>query len=202
MTDTREKILLTALELFAQNGYEAVSVSDIAGSLGITKGALYRHYENKRDIFDSIVARMFELDEARARESKMPEAAFDRSPEAYRCTAIESIKRFTLAQFEFWTRDSFAAPFRRMLTLEQYRSREMAKLYADCLAAGPVAYMEDIFRETGLFDASCARQRAAEYYGPMFLLMSMADYSGGEGEMRLLQAHIDRFFEEKSNEIR
>lgn len=136
MTDTREKILLTALELFAQNGYEAVSVSDIAGSLGITKGALYRHYENKRDIFDSIVARMFELDEARARESKMPEAAFDQSPEAYRRTAIESIKRFTLAQFEFWTRDSFAAPFRRMLTLEQYRSREMLsndEVWADWL---------------------------------------------------------------------
>lgn len=122
MTDTREKILLTALELFAQNGYEAVSVSDIAGRLRITKGALYRHYENKRDILDSIVARMFELDEARARENKMPEATFDRSPEAYRRTAIESIKHFTLAQFEFWTRDSFAAPFRRSFCCRGRRS--------------------------------------------------------------------------------
>ncbi|MFQ9243206.1 MULTISPECIES: TetR family transcriptional regulator [Lachnospiraceae] len=28
-------------------GYEAVSVSRIAGTLGMTKGALYRHYENE-----------------------------------------------------------------------------------------------------------------------------------------------------------
>ena len=56
--DTKEKILHAALDLFARDGYEAVSVSMIAGELGITKGALYKHYENKRDIFDSIVRRM------------------------------------------------------------------------------------------------------------------------------------------------
>ena len=38
MTDTKEQILITALHLFARDGYEAVSVSAIAGELGITKG--------------------------------------------------------------------------------------------------------------------------------------------------------------------
>ncbi|MBR0281428.1 MAG: helix-turn-helix transcriptional regulator, partial [Oscillibacter sp.] len=42
MGDTKERILLTALHLFAKDGYKAVSVSAIAGELGITKGALYR----------------------------------------------------------------------------------------------------------------------------------------------------------------
>ena len=56
MKDTKENILQVALGLFARDGYEAVSVSEIAGALGITKGALYRHYAGKRDIFDSILA--------------------------------------------------------------------------------------------------------------------------------------------------
>ena len=47
-----------ALHLFARDGYEAVSVSQIAGELDMTKGALYRHYKSKRDIFDCIVQRM------------------------------------------------------------------------------------------------------------------------------------------------
>ena len=34
-----------------------------------------------------------------------------------------------------------------MLTLEQYRNAEMAELYSQCIIAGPVAYMEDLFRE-------------------------------------------------------
>ena len=56
--DTKERILLSALRLFARDGYEAVSVSSIAAELSITKGALYRHYQSKRDIFDHILARM------------------------------------------------------------------------------------------------------------------------------------------------
>ena len=51
MSDTKEKILMTALRLFAQDGYEAVSVSTIANELGITKGALYKHYKSKRNPF-------------------------------------------------------------------------------------------------------------------------------------------------------
>ena len=62
MSETKEKILVVALHLFAKDGYEAVSVSKIAEKLGITKGALYKHYENKKDIFDSIVMRMAQSD--------------------------------------------------------------------------------------------------------------------------------------------
>ena len=56
--DTKEKILQTALRLFAEHGFEGVSMRDIASEIGITKAALYRHYESKRAIFDAIVKRM------------------------------------------------------------------------------------------------------------------------------------------------
>ena len=58
MGDTKGRILLTALQLFSRDGYEAVSVRNIAEALDMTKGALYRHYKNKRDIFDSIIDRI------------------------------------------------------------------------------------------------------------------------------------------------
>ena len=46
MINTKEKILIAALHLFSQNGYEAVSVSQIAGELAMVKSALYKHYKN------------------------------------------------------------------------------------------------------------------------------------------------------------
>ena len=50
---TKERILRIALELFAQNGYLGTSMNDIAGQLGITKAALYKHYaSNKRPFPD------------------------------------------------------------------------------------------------------------------------------------------------------
>lgn len=61
MGNRKEEILIVALHLFARDGYEAVSVSQIAGKLDMTKGALYRHYKSKREIFDCIVQRMENL---------------------------------------------------------------------------------------------------------------------------------------------
>ena len=63
MKDTKERILLASLELFAQYGYDATSVSRIAEAVGLTKGALYRHFEDKAAILRAILARM-EADDA------------------------------------------------------------------------------------------------------------------------------------------
>lgn len=199
MTDTKEKILMAALRLFAREGYEAVSVSDIAGELGITKGALYKHYKNKRDIFDSIVARMFQVDAERSRQYEVPEEQFDQSPETYEDVSLENIRRFTLAQFVFWTEDDFASHFRKMLTLEQYRSAEMAELYNSCLVAGPVAYMEDIFREMnkkGIFRETDPKQLALAFYAPLFLLINMWDQAGDRAALAaMLDDHIAHFIQ-------
>ena len=147
MGDTKEKILMTALQLFARDGYEAVSVRNIAEELGMTKGALYRHYKNKRDIFDSIVDRMIQIDAQRAKDYRMPVEQYDVMSDSYENTFLEDIQKFTIGQLKFWTEDDFAVSFRRMLTLEQYRNAEMAELYSQCIIAGPVDYMEDLFRE-------------------------------------------------------
>ena len=99
MSDTKETILQTALRLFARDGYEAVSVSRIAAELGITKGALYKHYRNKRAVFDSIVERMYQIDAQRAGEYEVPKETYEAGPEDYRRVSIESIKKYTISQF-------------------------------------------------------------------------------------------------------
>lgn len=71
--ETKGNILLTALRLFARDGFEAVSVSQIAGELGMVKSALYKHYKSKRDIFESILERMDKMNRERAKNHEMPE---------------------------------------------------------------------------------------------------------------------------------
>lgn len=191
--NTKEKILLISLHLFAQNGYEATSVADIAEAVGVTKGALYKHFKNKRDIFDSIVQRMYQLDAERAQEYAVPETTYEENPEEYSNVSLKSIEEFTLGQFFFWTEDSFASDFRKMLALEQYRDAEMQKLYRDCILFGPVDYMKDIFAQMmleGILKQGDAELLALEYYAPMFLLIGEYD-AGGKREhlMSLLLDH-------------
>lgn len=195
MTDTKERILESALRLFARDGYEAVSVSMIAGELGMTKAALYKHYKSKRDIFDSIVERMYRTDAERSRQFGVPEESFDTLPGSYCGVSWESLAAFTLAQYDFWTQDAFASNFRRMLTLEQYRSEEMARLYRSCLVEGPVEYTESIFAEMAAKGRLCGgepRQLALEFYAPMLLLISVSDLAG-ESQRDALRRHVESF---------
>ena len=191
--DTKKLISETALELFAQNGYLGTSMSDIAGRLGITKGALYKHYASKQDILDSIVERMNALDYERAEEYEMPETEPDGFAEVYVHTPVEKIRAYSMAQFDHWTKEQFSANFRKMLTLEQYRDPKLTGLYHDYLATGPVEYMAAIFRKLTDSDEA-AMQLALEFYGPMFLLYSIYDGAKEkESVAPMLCAHIDRF---------
>ena len=195
MSDTGERILLTSLGLFARKGYGATSVSDIAGALGITKGALYRHFASKRAIFDAILARMEQRDGEQARAHDLPEGAPDADGPAYEAAAAADIVAFSKAMFRYWTEDPFAAPFRRMLTLEQYQDPEMGQLYQQYLAAGPMGYVADLFRARGLSDPE---RRAAAFYGPMFLLYSVYD---GATDKEAVTALLDETLENTAKNL-
>ena len=200
--NTKELILETALELFAQSGYLGTSMSDIAGELGITKGALYKHYTSKQDILSSIVERMNKMDYERAEEYEMPEVEPDGFAEAYLHTPIEKIRAYSMAQFDHWTKEHFPSNFRKMLTLEQYRDPKLAELYHDYLATGPTEYMAAIFRKLTDSD-DAAMQLALDFYGPMFLLYSVYDgATDKESIAPRLCAHIDRFIEKVESDYR
>lgn len=196
--DTRERILETALELFSQRGYLGTSMSDIAKELGITKGALYKHYASKQEILDSIITRMGELDLERAKAYQMPETEAEDFAEAYRDTPREKIRTYSIAQFRHWTEEPFSSRFRKMLTLEQYRDPAFAALYQNYLASGPIEYMAAIFR-TMTDSKETAMQLALEFYGPIYLLYSVYDSAEDKDAVFLqLRTHIDRFIQRRN----
>lgn len=56
----QELIMETALELFAENGYHATSISQIASRAGISKGLTYNYFNSKKELLDQIIATGFE----------------------------------------------------------------------------------------------------------------------------------------------
>ena len=81
----------------------------------------------------------------------------------YLQTPIAQIHDYSMAQFEHWTKETFSANFRKMLTLEQYRDPKLAQLHHDYLAGGPLKYMAVIFRKLADSDET-AMQLALEFY--------------------------------------
>ena len=172
MGNRKEEILIVSLHLFARDGYEAVSVSQIAGELNMTKGALYRHYKSKRDIFDCIVKRMEQQDGEQATEYDMPEDEKDSMPEKYENVSLNDFVEYSKSMFEYWTEDDFASSFRKMLTIEQFRSEEMQNLYQQYLASGPTEYVKDLFKNMKINNPE---ENAVKFYANMFFYYSIYD---------------------------
>jgi AcrR family transcriptional regulator len=60
-TDTRQRILDVALDLFIEQGFDGTSLRQIAEQLGVTKAALYYHFESKDDILMALHLRLHEF---------------------------------------------------------------------------------------------------------------------------------------------
>ena len=59
--DTRQRILDVALDLFTEQGYDGTSLREIAEQLGVTKAALYYHFESKEDILMALHMRIHDF---------------------------------------------------------------------------------------------------------------------------------------------
>lgn len=55
--NTKETILERSTDLFAEKGYDGISVRTIARAVGITEGSMYNHFSSKRAILDEILDR-------------------------------------------------------------------------------------------------------------------------------------------------
>lgn len=194
MSNRKEEILIVALHLFARDGYEAVSVSQIAGELDMTKGALYRHYKSKRDIFDSIVKRMEQQDSEQARENEVPEESIEKTPEEYQNVSFDDFVEYSKSMFEYWTEDDFASSFRKMLTIEQFRSEGMQKLYQQYLVSGPAGYVKDLFKNMKIENPE---ETAVKFYANMFFYYNVYDGAADKAKAKCqFEQMLDKIVEE------
>lgn len=56
-SETAERIVLAAADLFAEHGYEAVSMNDIARQAGVSKANVFHHHTSKNDLYLTVVRR-------------------------------------------------------------------------------------------------------------------------------------------------
>ncbi|MFG3439725.1 TetR/AcrR family transcriptional regulator [Nonomuraea sp. NPDC047897] len=73
---TRRTLIAESRRLFAAHGYAAVGLAEIVRASGVTKGALYHHFEGKADLFRAVLAQVQE--EVGARVAAAADAADDR----------------------------------------------------------------------------------------------------------------------------
>ena len=124
--DTKHRIIDEALTLFSEKGYANVFVGDIAERVGIKAPSLYKHYKNKRAIFDAIIEEMnlrF-AEQAKSLNINGTDAVADSG--IYENMSEESLLKLGRELFLYFLHDDYNSRFRKMLTIEQFNNKELA----------------------------------------------------------------------------
>ena len=197
--DTKQKILNKALELFSSQGYDSVSVSEIAKAVGIKAPSLYNHFPSKQAIFDAIVestAAQYEADTDRidihVQNAKQDIPVFAEITEDNLFEKVSQI-------FEYSLHNETIRQFRRMMTIEQFRSPKLAKLYTWRYVNRVLDYHADIFRALIAANEICAEDPQAlemMYVAPVLTLIGVCDRQPErESEcLEKLRQHVRIFF--------
>ena len=128
--DTKQKILEKALELFSARGYDAVSVGEIAKAVGIKAPSLYNHFPSKQAIFDAIVENTAAHYEKDTDGINVHVQDVRRDVPTFSDISADALAEKVRQIFLYSLHDQTISQLRRMMTLEQFRSPELAELYS------------------------------------------------------------------------
>ena len=108
----------------------------------------------------------------------MPQEDKEKMPEKYEAVSL----------------DDFVSSFRKMLTIEQFRSEEMQNLYQQYLVSGSAEYVKDLFKN---MEIKNPEENAVKFYANMFFYYSMYDRAADKVKAKSQFEHMmDKIVEE------
>ncbi len=135
---TKEKILATSLQMFATDGYTAVSVRNISNAVGIKESSIYYHFRNKEDIFQTILSQAEEL-------MQMKKEIFINALHSVSRIECEKFIDTGIAYVENYLLEDNVHQLIQMLTIEKQRNKEAASVYHKLLFTAPLEHHKNIF---------------------------------------------------------
>ena len=167
---TKEKIMDVALHMFSERGYEAVSIRDICGEVGIKESTLYYHFKNKMDILDSLIAKFKEhIEGLLIHIDEMPQMPSGKTKKK-NAESTDIIDSYMMDSYLF---DPFCNLMIRLMMIEQFHNEEMRALYEKTMFTDPYDIYLRVFRmlaSHGVFSESQVDAIVRKYHAYMTML--------------------------------
>ena len=167
--DTKERILVAALEMFSQNGYAGTNIRELSASLGLVKSGVYKHFESKEAIWNALLDQMitYYADRFGSAEHLPP------VPDS-----LEGLVEMTMRLVDFTVHDEKIVMTRKLLSIEQYRDERARDLATKHFLTGLTEIFTSLF--AGMMDKDLLRRDdpamlAFAYTAPISALIHLCD---------------------------
>ena len=193
--NTKQEVLEAALELFSVQGFEATSISQIAGAVGIRKASLYSHFESKQAILDALVK---EVLGQYAEHSIFAKTDWEKNAENLPLTPGEAVEMIQ-EQIRYIIHDPYISRARKMLMIEQFQNQELAKLQTKQNYSDVMRYFTGLIQcmiRKGILRDDDPEIMASQLCLPISVWINLCDREPErEPEvMELVSRHIRQFF--------
>lgn len=201
--NTKEKILYESLKLFSTKGYEATGVEEIAKAVGIKAASLYKHYRNKRAIFDAILIETASRFDAFFKEISIYDELSEKdliilNPDIL----IKKVRELV----HYSLNDEYVCNFRKLMTVEQFRSNDFSKIYNHRFVDLMFEYYEKLYTRLiglGLLTDEDPKILSQMYGSTIYIHIGNCD-RGMESEeecMEVLEKHVRVFYKQFSKGV-
>ncbi|MGN1415756.1 MAG: TetR/AcrR family transcriptional regulator [Oscillospiraceae bacterium] len=166
---TKDKILDSALTLFAEKGYDGVGVDLIAENAGIKGPSLYKHFKGKEDILDSLI----EMVEGYYQDNFGSVLSPGKNP-----CSMDGLITLSLKRIEFTLHDPMIKKVRRLLVMEQFRNHRIALLTTKYNIDSVQGIYHKIFQammDNGIMRKTDPEMLSMSFIAPISLLIQMCD---------------------------
>lgn len=170
---TKERIAYEALSLFSTRGYEAVSMRDIGGAVGIRESSLYKHYSGKQGILEAIVEMAREKIRQKYDTFHVPDIGEENAIDDFLQMDEEKLATMCTNMFLGLMEDEMVVQFWQLLTIEQYRNEELQKYLVELFINRPMQYQEMVFQlllDRKVLKGESAKMMALQFFSPFFML--------------------------------
>lgn len=168
-TTTREKILESALTLFAERGYDGVGVDLIAERAGVKGPSIYKHFKGKEEILNVLIEKVEDYYEKHfGSESHIGEVP----------ASVEELVEQSMRRIQFTLQDDTIQKTRRFLTMEQFRNERIARFCTLHNLDGILRIYTGIFEkmmEQGTIKKTDPNYLALAFVSPVALLIQTCD---------------------------
>lgn len=169
VSDTKERILAAALEMFSQNGYAGTSVRELTASLGLVKSSMYKHFRSKDEIWNTLRDELIAYYEARfGSPEHLPPV-----PES-----LEELVAQTQRMVSFTVHDEKVVKSRKLLSIEQFRDERARDLATKYFLTGLTEMFTRLFAammDKGLLRRDDPKMLAFAYTAPITALIHLCD---------------------------
>ena len=167
--DTKERILMAALDMFSKNGYAGTNIRELSASLGLVKSGVYKHYESKEAIWNALLDQMIAYYGEHFGSSEHLPPVPD---------SLEALTRLTMQMVNITVHDEKIVMTRKVLTLEQFRDDRARELATKHFLTGLTEIFTHIFAgmmDKGLILRDDPAMLAFAYTTPISALIHLCD---------------------------